>query len=368
MGKKSKIALNIFFWLFVFGIGFLIIIFLPRVYAYTILYDEVNDAINSDREIEAVGLIEKYYDSNLAYQSEDRQISIATTVSKEKDKDNEILASKYAVIIKNVDKERVNNPGVKITVNDSYNIDIIDVDTDDDKKLDGVSTLVNYDFIYFVIPYKAVDQVNEIKLLDASGNTYISHSIGLDFSESFFKDVEDVVDEFNTKGTLNLEESFLSKNESYKLGSVGPLINKASVKTTIVMIIYSFIVLLFYDIVLGFHFTWILPRKFYYRFIKKEKAKKNENVEVPYLGNTKINAQAKVPTGFSDPIKIVYKNINDGEEFTLVLRKGADYHLKLAVKAGKYKLISFEPNVKVKDLPKTLELKGYFYELSINII
>ena len=60
--------------------------------------------------------------------------------------------------------------------------------------------------------------------------------------------------------------------------------------------------------------------------------------------------------------------INDGEEFTLVLRKGADYHLKLAVKAGKYKLISFEPNVKVKDLPKTLELKGYFYELSINII
>lgn len=370
MGKKSKIALNIFFWLFVFGIGLLIILFLPRVYSYTILYDEVNQAIISDKEIEAYSLLEKYYDSTLAYQSEDRKITIAPTVSKEKADDKEILSSKYTVIIKNVDKTIVNNVGVKVLVNDSYPINIIDIDTDDDKKLDGVSTLVQYDFIYFAITSKMVDQINEIKILDSNGNIYLSYSLSLSFSESFFEDVKPVVEEFNTNGTLASASEFLNKKDTYKTSDLRGIDSRANLRTTLMMILYSFIVLLFYDIVLGFHFSWILPKKFYFKYIKKEKAKKNTSVEeeVPYQGNTKINASATVPIGFSDLVKITYQNVDDGSDFTIVLRKGAEYHSRLAVKAGTYKLISVEPNVKVEGLPENLVLKKYFYELAINII
>ena len=374
MSTKVRIVLNVFYWLFIFAMGFLIIVFLPRAFSYTGLYEKINDAIVNDRPEEAIGLNELYYDSTPVYQLDDKSFSLFATSSKQRIDNQAVLDKQYVGIIKNVDKSRFNNQNVnksEILINNEYKISIITIDVDEDKKYDSVSTLISYDFIYFNIPYKCVDVVNLITLKDYEGNNYLEYEVNLSFSESFFTDINPLIEEFN-QNQIVIEENetkFLNINEAYKRGDIENVNFEARLKTTFVMLGYVFIALLFYDIGLGLHLTWI-PVKWIYRKSMKKSSKNTskEPVGLPkYEGNTQLKIKATVPAGFSKQIKIQYENLNKELNFEVVLRKTTEYQATLSVKASTYKLKSTYDDFVVNGLPEELVLDKFYQALTLTI-
>ena len=371
MNKKIRVILNIFYWLFIFVMGFLIVAYAPKAISYNLLFEKTNSAIKKNNQVQAVHLNELYYDSEVVYQSDDYQLTLFQAVSKETQEKNVVLTKKYVGIIKDVEKSRFNVKGsnaAKILLNDTYQIDILSTDTDKDGENDSVSTLINFDFIYFYIPYLCQENISKISLLDFEGKTYFEYAVDLHFNESFFTDIDPVINDFNQNGEISTEvrDAFLAKKDSYKETSFKNIYIKAQQKTFGYMVLFVFVALLFYDVGLGLHLTWIPVKWLYKKVTRKKKEKKaQEEKAFKYEGNTQIIVKARVPEKFVKQIKIKYQN--DETIFEIVLRKSLDYEARITVKAGLYHQVLEDYGFLISGLPENLNLDRFIFTLNLTV-
>jgi hypothetical protein len=352
--------------------AFLIVAYAPKAISYTILFDEVNSAIKNNDYEKAIHLTELYYDSDVVYKSDDYTLAIYSAVSKKTENKETVLTKKYVGIIKGVSKSVLNkNIGkseAKILLNDSYEIEIVDTDIDSDGFDDTVSTLVNYDFIYFDIPFACLENINKLEIIDKEGASYSSYNMNLSFNESFFTDIEGLVKEFEENKTIEEANSdqFLSIKDSYKRGSFKAIYIKAQRKTFLYMILFVFVALVFYDVGLGLHLTWI-PFKWAIKKVKKQPKETvaNDISHTKYEGNTQLIVKANVPEGFIKQIKIKYEC--EDSSFEIILRKSQDYQTKIITKANTYLLNSEFSEFEIKGLPTKLVLDRFIMNLNLTI-
>ena len=371
MSKKIRIILNIFYWLFIFVMGFLIVAYAPRAISYTILFDEINSAVKNNNQEKAIHLTELYYDSDVVYQSDDYTLTLFVAVSKEKVDKKTILNKKYVGIIKDVPKSVLSKgkgkSDAKILLNDSYEIKIVDADLDEDGFSDSVSTLENYDFIYFNIPFECQNEITKLEIIDKEGNSYHSYDLALSFNESFFKDIELLVTDYSVDSKIEDSniDSFLGIKESYKRGSFKAIYIKAQRKTFGYMVLFTFVALMFYDVGLGLHLTWI-PFKWAIKKVKKQNGKADSSsVLTKYEGNTQVVVKAIVPKNFIKQVKIRYESENDS--FEIILRKSQEYQARVIARANTYKLNSEFTEFVIKGLPEELVLDRFMVNLNLTI-
>lgn len=371
MSKKIRIILNIFYWLFIFVMGFLIVAYAPRAISYTILFDEINSAVKNNNQEKAIHLTELYYDSDVVYQSDDYTLTLFVAVSKEKVDKKTILNKKYVGIIKDVPKSVLSKgkgkSDAKILLNDSYEIKIVDADLDEDGFDESVSTLENYDFIYFNIPFECQNEITKLEIIDKEGNSYHSYDLALSFNESFFKDIEPLVVDYSTDSKIEDSniDSFLGIKESYKRGSFKAIYIKAQRKTFGYMVLFALVALMFYDVGLGLHLTWI-PFKWAIKKVKKQNGKADSSsVLTKYEGNTQVVVKAIVPKNFIKQVKIRYESENDS--FEIILRKSQEYQTRVIAKANTYKLNSEFTEFTIKGLPEELVLDRFMVNLNLMI-
>ena len=382
MSKGLKRFLKILYYLFTFGLGVLLAISLPGLYMYDNLAKTMNSSLEEGNYANAMKLIGGYYDMTYAFQEDfidDSGIVIfrAATLKETPEgvKQPYYLQTVYAGFLykvkdKYITSEKKGNNTKLIVYNKDgqpFNISLLNYDEDNDLENDSISTLVDYNYVYFEIPEDVTTTISRIKFVDKNGDTFKDISIELDFNNNFFISVKPFLTVYNkdsASSELNrLDEEFRGQNQNYLMGNFGDVQKESTKKATIVVLIYFIWVYILGDCLVGkrylIHFGIYLYRK-----IRKKEEKSQNVYGTDYY--TKLTTYIDNPNIEDANIEIVYKN--DKEQFKIILNKENGYKTEARVHAGNYECLEkICDGYEILDLPSMLEVSGYQMDLLINI-
>lgn len=405
--KKGRIFANILYYLFTFIIGFILTVTVPAYltnFDYSI--DYVVKSLENGEFSNAYSFTPGYYDNEYVYQAEFESgggivlFSSATLIDVEKEDGQTIINGAmhkaYGGYIYGVGENykvtKTYDNKAQLIVTDisgtDHIVQILDSDSSGDEINDTCATHYNYGFIYVDLYEDLCKSIQNLKLIDADGNTFAELNVGLDYSESFFGDVEILIDSFNhyaqitdkdvaetTKNELNqLDSTFLAIDSSYckQSGYPSEITERADHTATIIVVVYFICIYLIGDIALGGRFVikffkWILVKVFKVKF-KQRKPKHNEVFGHDYFCKVTLQADVSAIEDFDGSVQIRYSNEDSGVAF--VLLKGRNYAATEQVKAGEYVnlWIDLDEKYVTQDLPETLEAEGYQKYITFKII
>ncbi|MCH5151389.1 MAG: hypothetical protein J1F65_01875 [Clostridiales bacterium] len=303
------------------------------------------------------------------------------------------------------DTYRTKTNDTKMLVNSSQEVQLLDSDVDGDGTLDACATARDYGFIYFSIAEIDVgSSIRSIELIDASGDTFKSLDVNLDFSTSqFFVTVSSYVTEYNdllhqyneakTESERNsldrqLENKYYSfkseftQNENYvvvdkdneEYQATKALIAKpANVKASVVIVAYFVLIYIIGDFLLGSHYIIKFFRWFIYDVCKakpkdRKKLKKSEVFGHDYYSSVTMSLDLTDLPDFNESVQVKYTNTD--VEIVFILLKENNYTATERIKAGTYvnPFIDMNRQYAPVDLPDNLEVEGYKMDVKIKII
>ena len=358
MSKGVRIFVNILYYLLTFGIGILIAVSLPASMIYTGSMKAIKEYLNNGEYDKALMSVGGYYDKEYVYLNDDKNLVIFNTVTlvytgsdSDVQVDGEKIHKAYFGYFFNVKENyktvkngEENQTRLIITDNtdSEHKYNLIDYDYTQDGKVDSIATLVSYDFLFFEIPIEETNSIKTLTFYDADGNVYkeFEFATPLTFSEQFFVDVDDFVEEYNRDYTsgklLELDEEFLAKSGNYQKSSNGDIVKKVNTKVTLLVLLYFVVIYLIGDSLIGGHFV-IKGLIWLFRKIFKRKQNENNNVKTKEFTGTMYSSftiMLDVEPDFSEPVTVTYSNNNDSIEYYLL--KEDDYKMTKRIKSGTY--------------------------------
>ena len=360
MSKGAKIFVNILYYILTFSIGVLIAITIPAAMIYSYSMKDIQQALTDKEYDKAMQSLGGYYDKSYNYLSPNKDLvlfnAITLIYNSGEEGDDLVDGSKvhksYCGYYFNIPSEYKtageddNQTRLMITDKEGKEVkyNLIDYDYDQDGTFDSISTLVNYHFIFFEIPIENSSSIKKLDFYDNQGLVFYSIEFdqALEFSEQFFIDVDDFVEEYNRDYTsaklLELDEEFLGKSESYAKSSNGDAVKKVNRRVSLYVVLYFVLIYLIGDSLIGGRFVykgikWLIRKLF------KKKVKENTKVskkQAECIGDiySNLTIELDVEDDFLEPVTITYSNESEDIEFNLVKEDG--YKQSKRVKAGTY--------------------------------
>lgn len=402
MSKGVRIFIKVIYYVFTFFLGALLAVLLPNWFAYEISMNTITNSLNSGNYSDAMIIVGGYIDKEYIYQeSFDSGGGIvlfnAATLTyysgEEKSKDETKLHKSYAGFIYGIDKtydivSNDDNQSKIIILNNNdeeVEFSVLDYDSDSNGTIDSSSTLSRKGFIYLDFDEETAKSIKTIKFIDKNGNTSIEINANLTYSEQFFIDVNDFIEEynrdFNSQALDGLNTEFLSKDDSYAMSSTGDSGNKAVRRAIIIIIIYFVIVYIVADLALGKRyliqaFKFILTKVFKVKF--KEKPPKDDEKRIEELtsksfggdfySQVTIRLDTEEAVELNSGVEVSYTK--DGDKISFSLSKEGGYQATRRVKAGLYvnPWINLDHNFEAVNLPLKLIVDTYKIDILIKII
>lgn len=400
--KKAKIFAAVVYYLFTISIGVLMALFLPYLlYYYSESVNYIQESLESGNYQDAISVVGGYYDDRYVLEEKFEGGGVvlfpAVTLQDGIDKDgNEVtdryLKTSYAGFLYGAKEYWVTKTYdnlAKVIVTDlkgtTHNVAILNTDTDGNDSKDTVATIAQNNFLFLDFTKDAVCSIAKIEFIDCDGNVYQSFETSLNYSESFFADVNEFVEVYNqdypqdeaeqeavSKELTRIGNEFQAKSEHYQMSSDGVVKSNADKKSAIIVVVYFVCIYIIGDFLVGgryiLKFLRFLNRKVFKIQIKRKAPKYKEAFGHDY--NCKITLQADVSEieNFDTSITVRYSNDNGPIEF--VLLKANEYQQSLPVKAGEYVnlWVDIAPEYATKDLPDTLEAEGYQKTIQFKIL
>ena len=360
MSKGAKIFINILYYILTFSIGIFIAIMIPAAMIYTYSMKDIQSALNEKEYDRAMQSLGGYYDKAYNYLSPNGDLVIFNAVTliynsgEEGDTmvDGSKIHKSYCGYYFNVPNTYFTNSEIdanqtKLMITDKdgnevkYNL--IDYDYNQDGTVDSISTLVSYQFIFFEIPIEKSASVAKLDFYDKNGAVFYSIEFdqALDFSEEFFSDVDEFVEEYNrdysSAKLLELDEEFLSKNDNYKKSSNGDITKKVNRRVSLYVVLYFLLIYLIGDSLIGGRFVYKGLKCLFSKIFKKNKkedTKDNKKAEIIGDIYSNLTIELDVTDDFNEPVTVTYSNEKEDLEFYLVKEDG--YKQTKRVKAGTY--------------------------------
>lgn len=402
MSKGIRIFVKVIYYIFTFFLGVLLAVLLPNWFAYEISMNTITKSLDEGNYCDAMIIVGGYIDKEYIYQESFDDgggivlFSAATLTyygGEESSKDETKLHKAYAGFIYGIDKtydivgNNDNQAKILITNNNGDDVifEVLDYDSDSDKTLDSSSTLARKNFIYLDFDEETAQSIKTIKFIDKNGNTSITINANLDYSEAFFTDVNDFVEEYNrdynSSALDGLNNEFLSKDDSYAISNTGGAGEKAVRRAIILIIVYFVIIYIIGDLALGKRyliqaFKFILTKVFKVKF--KEKAPKDDEKRIEELTSKSFGGDffsqvtvtldtSEVPE-LNSGVEVSYTK--DGDKISFSLSKDGGYQATRRVKAGLYvnPWINLDHKYEAINMPLKLIVDTYKIEILIKII
>ena len=393
MSKGAKIFINILYYILTFSIGVFIAITIPAAMIYSYSMSDIKQALTDKEYDKAMRSLGGYYDRNYNYLSESGDLVIfnAITLMYNSGEEGDTLVDgtkvhkSYCGYYFNIPNNyytsgelSTNQTKLLITDKDGNEVkyNLIDYDYNQDGSVDSISTLVSYQFIFFEIPIEKSSSVKKIDFYDKNGAVFYSIEFeeALEFSEQFFQDVEEFIEEYNRDYTSSklaeLDSEFLAKSENYQKSSNGDVVKRVNRRTSLYVVLYFLVIFLIGDTFIGGRIVykgikWLILKI----FGKKIKEKKKENVKPEIIGDiySNLTVELDVEEDFSVPVTITYSNEKEDLEFYLVKEDG--YKQTKRVKAGTYvnlKVVVSDEYVVINPT-QVLEVKRFNEKLNVKI-
>ena len=390
MSKKVKTFFKIIYYVFTFGLGIVLAFVLPGMKFYEGLAETMEKSLTTGNYDKAMSLIGGYYDEEevalIEYEDGSGIVMYSAAVEAYNQETKKYYMNPtYAGFLFNTKgtyNVKANDANrTRLVVEDangvSTDITILnyDSDQDKDKKVDSITTLENYTYVYFEIPVGKVDSISKLTFKDVENKDYrVAEGLDLDFSEAFFTDVQDFVKAYNndplSDSLEKIGSEFEAKNTSYKKNDPSDVYKKANTDATIFVLVYFIWVYILGDFLVGRRYIWRGCKWCYIKCrdgITKAKRKKliergeevpKELEEIAPTLNTLLKFELKVPASCNTNVSINYHNENS--EINLVLTRDNGYKQNIVVPAGTYVNAWLEcPGYHTVNLPKTLDVKGY---------
>ena len=394
MKKKTKIIINIFYYLLTFGLGFLLAVILPSALENSNIPKYVDNYLADGRYEKAMELVGGYFNSKevYKYESDDYKLVIFESLTIQVSDDNKdrsahlsysmfLYGIKDKYLVKSNDEK--NPTKLLIDEDDNKVVKLIDYDSDNDGNKDSISTLINLNFMYVEINKDKIPSINKIEFIDRYGDVkYSADNLNLNYDTEFYKLLTEsdngivkksFIEDYNQREMTEEEynkftDYFKSKNENYKVGTDNDVKNDSTRDAVWIIVIYYVCIYVFGDLVLGFR---LLLKPFI--FIKKKFKKQEDSDEVEVVEEkenfdyfTTFIASLSKPIDENINISIHYHNETD--EINILLTKENEYSFKARVHAGIYYNLKFEAvGYKANNLPAELKVKGYKMQLVIDV-
>ncbi len=394
MKKKTKIIINIFYYLLTFGLGFLLAVILPSALENSNIPKYVDNYLADGRYDKAMELVGGYFNSKevYKYESDDYKLVIFESLTIQVSDDNKdrsahlsysmfLYGIKDKYLVKSNDEK--NPTKLLIDEDDNKVVKLIDYDSDNDGNKDSISTLINLNFMYVEINKDKISSINKIEFIDRYGDVkYSVDNLNLNYDTEFYKLLTEsdngivkksFIEDYNQREMTEEEynkftDYFKSKNENYKVGTDNDVKNDSTRDAVWIIVIYYVCIYVFGDLVLGFR---LLLKPFI--FIKKKFKKQEDNDEVEVVEEkenfdyfTTFIVSLSKPIDENININIHYHNETD--EINILLTKENEYSFKARVHAGIYYNLKFEAvGYKANNLPAELKVKGYKMQLVIDV-
>lgn len=394
MKKKTKIIINIFYYLLTFGLGFLLAVILPSALENSNIPKYVDNYLADGRYDKAMELVGGYFNSKevYKYESDDYKLVIFESLTIQVSDDNKdrsahlsysmfLYGIKDKYLVKSNDEK--NPTKLLIDEDDNKVVKLIDYDSDNDGNKDSISTLINLNFMYVEINKDKIPSINKIEFIDRYGDVkYSADNLNLNYDTEFYKLLTEsdngivkksFIEDYNQREMTEEEynkftDYFKSKNENYKVGTDNDVKNDSTRDAVWIIVIYYVCIYVFGDLVLGFR---LLLKPFI--FIKKKFKKQEDSDEVEVVEEkenfdyfTTFIASLSKPIDDNININIHYHNETD--EINILLTKENEYSFKARVHAGIYYNLKFEAvGYKANNLPAELKVKGYKMQLVIDV-
>ena len=392
--KKGLVIANIIYYLFTFTVGVLLAVFLPY---FLMLHGEsvsmIEKSLSEKNYSQAISIVGGYYDDEYVLQQDFPSgggivlFKAATLVPGADEEGNSVqdmkLHKAYAGFvygiknIYNINKTEHNQAIINVTdlSGKKHSIQVLDTDTDKNDTKDTNSTCEKAGFIYVDFDQESLGSISKIEIVDCNGNVFATINANLDYSERFFADATDFIDEYNAdfkSDKLNeLNNEFLAKSEHYKISSDGVVKSSADKKSAIIVVVYFIGIYLIGDSLIGKRyvikfFKWLFVKVFKIK-PKHKKAKKEEVFGHDYFCKLTMTCDVSEAEGFDGSIQVRYSNQGGEVQFTLM--KDKNYTDTQQVKAGDYVnlWVDVDKNYTAQGLPDTLEVEGYQKQITFKL-
>ena len=343
----------------------------------------------------AMSLVDGYHNREYVYQQDFENGGIvlfaATTLSEnsgdEEDKtvDGDKLYKSYAGFIYGVQDYDVFTTDNNLTQLNVADMDgnvkaltLLNYDSDGNGTKDGIATAEQFDYIYLELRQVDVSSIKSLSFIDKNGETFKKFDdVNLTFSEKFFEDVDDFVQEYNRdyhSGKLpQLSNDFLAKDDNYAINTYGELKKQADRNSAIVIVVYFLSIYVIADFLLGNHYIIKFFRWFLYKVCKvkpknKPKLQKNEIFGHDYYSSVTVSLDLEAVPDFNESVQIKYTNSD--VEIVFILLKENNYTATERIKAGTYvnPFIDMNREYAPTNLPENLEVEGFKMDVKIKII
>lgn len=389
MKKKWRIFLGIIYYVFTFSLGIMIAVVLPTINRDIIMYEYLDDYIESGDYVKAIDLLGGIYNKESVLEDDKNNVAIFETnsllkikeIKDEIEVEKTIINASYVCIITNLQREWFELEDEdknlsKILINGKDKIEILQTDLDEDGKLDTIATLIDSNYICFSIDQTYFENINSMELVNAKGESLIKlENLNFDFNSNFFNETKQFRDKYNLfyedknfskEENIELEKVFddiNTKNPNYQTSgtySLKEISEKANKDSIVFVLIYFVWIYILGDCIVGPRYIFKFVKFIYSKIKKKDSSEKEELA----LGNnfySSVTFESEQKEGIEQDIIISYEHEKNRDyNFKVIINKQKEYKSKERIHGGIYKLTSVESqNVKVMNLPEKLEVKGY---------
>lgn len=395
---KKKLFPKIIYYLFTFSLGLLLAFTLPYYFMYyDVPLNDMEEYLSKGVPDKAMELVGGYFNRTPAFsQSFDDGSGLvlfeaATLVynsGAEGDKtvDESKLHISYAGFIYGIkgvyDVGGENNNKTKLSVTSEdgtvKNVALLDYDIDSNGVKENIGTLMNNGFIYLDIDKDTFQSLSTLTFIDRNGLTFRQFELSLDYSETFFADVDDFLQEYNrdykSDKLSGLYDEFIAKNSDYAMSSYGDIQKRADAKATWCIVAYFVAIYIIGDFLVGRNFILRFFRWIYSK-TPRGKAKAKEKAQVSreafghdYYSQVTVSLDLSEIPDFCDSVQLRYSNTD--VEIAFILLKQNGYCATERVKAGQYVngRIDLNREYAPVDMPENLIVEGYKMDVKIKII
>lgn len=394
MTKGAKVLVSVIYYIVCFIIGFMLAMSLPYALFYNGTMKYVETSLKDGSYSEAIKIVGGFYNEDyvLNEQIDDGGLVLFETVTivykldeeGNQTNDESQIHKAYSGFLYGVrdtyDITSIENNKSSIGIFNGDGIEdkssIIEYSTNSRDK-DTNSGIYLYDNLYIDLGEDDYGSITKIIFYDKNDNIYKEIECNLDFSGTFYNDVDNFVTEYNKDFTNeelgNLRDEFLNKSDKYHISSYGPIQKKANRKAITLIILYFVCVYILGDIALGKRYVikgikWVLKKVFKVKFKNDEKTNAEDVLGHDYYCSLKLSLDIDDAPDLVTAVVIKYSNETlDDVEFDLI--KDEEYTKTKRIKAGTYlnPYISLDENYRLCDLPDTLKVDGYSKEIKIKV-
>lgn len=388
MKKGTKILVNVCYYGVAFLIGVLLAVILPNVYMYDMSMSKIASSLESGNYSDAMELPGGYFDEDIAYKSvgDDGGIVIfnaATLTFSEDEQGNKTESGKlqksYAGFFWNNNYD-VSAEGSKASLtvcsgDAKLEYKLLDRDSNNDGTLDTISTYSEKGFIYFDLPLDTYKSVDKLVFLDKNGEQAFVCDTKLSYSDPFFKDVDEFLNEYNRNYTSekleSLDAEFRAKSASYKMSSYGNSQKDAMNKAIVWVLVYFVAIYVIGDITIGkryiIRFFKFILTKFGVKFEDKNAVDEREVIGKDFYSRVSVSLDVSEAESLRSPVTVKYSNETSEAEFLLLSADG--YNAVKRIKAGVYynPYLELDENFEAFGMPDNLDVNSYTTNIIIKI-